>query len=157
MTAPQAFHPEFADPAITSATIEVLRQEARSRFETLGFPGRSHEEWRFTPLSPVVGIPFEPAPQAAIDVERWLVPGCRRLVFVNGRLDATLSDLAPNPDGVNIMTLGQTRADSTAIIDAHLGRYARIEDDTFAALNTAQDLEGAFVMPGIHDIHSQHT
>ncbi len=148
MATPQAFHPGFPEAGATSAAIEALRRSARSRFEDLGFPTRKHEEWRFTPLSTLVGTAFGPAAPAAIDIEPWLVPDCRRLVFLNGRFDATLSDLGDTSDGVSISTLTQGRVDHAAIVDTHLGAYADIEDEAFAALNTAQDLEGAFVHLG---------
>ena len=38
--------------------LQRLRKAAIARFAELGFPGPRDEEWRFTPLAPLVQTPF---------------------------------------------------------------------------------------------------
>lgn len=84
---------------------------ARTRLLTEGLPGPKREEWRFTPLRALAKVPFVPATtRADLDVADVLarapqVPGAARIVLVNGRLRADLSDLAVV--GVDIRDSGE--------------------------------------------------
>jgi Fe-S cluster assembly protein SufD len=142
---------EANPPGAGAAWLTRLRKSAVSYFVELGFPTIRDEEWRFTNISPltrlapVFELPAESlAPEA---VAPWLfssLPG-NRLVFVNGRYVAGLSSVAPLPAGVRLGSLADALRDGDPVLQQHLGRYARCEENPFVALNTALFADGAFL------------
>lgn len=84
------------------------RRSAYARFVSLGLPTSRDEDWKYTSLSPLGRASFGPAPADAKVALDDLKPlsfgflGRRRAVFVNGRLDPSLSTLATFPDGVSL-------------------------------------------------------
>ena len=128
-----------------------LRQSAAARFGELGFPTRRDEEWRFTNVTPIAETPFTLAGKAesamtadALDHYTYAGMGGTQLVFVNGHFQAGLSS-QEFPAGVTVSTLSAAMEDNPALIEAHLGRYAKFTTQAFVALNTAALEDGAFV------------
>src|SRR5438093_1451806 len=68
-----------------------------------------------------------------------------RLVFVNGQFANGLSTVRSLPKGVRAGSLAALLLSDSALLEKHLGRYVRMEDYAFAALNTAFFLDGAFI------------
>lgn len=128
-----------------------LRKAGISRFVELGFPGPRDEEWRFTPLAPMLRTRFEAVgevPALTADGLRQLappLPECATLVFVNGRFRSDLSLRKPLPAGVSCISLQQALEKQPELLEAHLGRIARFEKQTFTALNTALFADIAFL------------
>jgi Fe-S cluster assembly protein SufD len=123
------------------AWINTLRAQAVRSLDVLNVPTLRDEEWRFTDLSPLTGLSFEPVRSAtdlcAADLERfYLEEATTRLVFVDGvyapQLSSTLAD-----GSVLVANLSSAGAAQTATIEPHLGRHAAFGDNVFAALNTA--------------------
>jgi Fe-S cluster assembly protein SufD len=132
------------------AWLHELHSTAIDRFAERGFPTLRDEEWRFTNLTPLLKVPFQPAATAtrsAADLDRLAfdLGPCSRLVFVNGRYDPRLSVLRPLPDGVVVGSLAAALGASPDLVRPHLARHAAYEDQPFAALNTAFIEDGAFV------------
>ncbi|MCD4749686.1 MAG: Fe-S cluster assembly protein SufD [Thermoanaerobaculales bacterium] len=145
-----AFQPTFSKPAHANPSIQALRAAARTRFEALGFPTRRQEAWRFVNLGAVITTEFAPERPGTIDVTPWSLPESLTLVFVNGRFDPERSNLTQIPPGMVIKTLADALEDDKGVAQSHLGTSAAFDDHPFVALNTAQDLEGAFIhlLPG---------
>lgn len=104
-----------------------------------GLPGARSESWKYTSLRQLERRTFAPAPLAAAPVEAALlvdVPA-PRLVFVNGRLDAALSDTRDLPAGVQLQPLSAAGAD-----DALQGLRDERREAIFARLVTALADEG---------------
>ena len=130
-----------------------LRKAGIARFAELGFPTLKHEDWRFTNVAPLAKLPFRPVFEASRDgltkdslaqFPLAKLSGAR-LVFVNGIYIAELSTTPAQPDGIKISNLAAALAGDSAFIEKHLGRYVRIEDNAFAALNNAFFQDGGFV------------
>src|SRR5438105_3812584 len=130
-----------------------LRKAGIARFGELGFPTVEQRDWRFTNVAPIAKLPFKPVFQVS---RNGLTPeaigqftfgrlAATRLVFVNGQYVAELSSLAPKKEGVTITNLAAALASDSGLIEKHLGRYARGEDNAFTSLNTAFFQDGAFV------------
>ena len=68
-------------------TIARLRRAAFARFETLGWPTRHQEAWRFTDLAPLQALTLQKASAALVDAAALpeLGVAAHRLVFINGR------------------------------------------------------------------------
>ena len=137
----------------TNASIARQREDAIEHFEQLGIPTKSLEAWKYTDISKVLKHPYalELAPSTPTlvrdDIEPFLIDGldAHRLVFVNGRLDASLSDVGELPSGVVVTSLEQAGDAHADIIDKHYGAYADTDDEAMTALNTAFVQDGAFV------------
>jgi Fe-S cluster assembly protein SufD len=131
-----------------------LRAEGWDIFNSSGFPTTRDEDWRFTSLAALTRTEFRRAPEAAVSreaIEKWhLVGGACRLVFINGHFVAGLSDLTGLPAGLQVSSLSQALGSSSESVEQHLGRYANLRRDVFAALNTALWEDGAYirVQPG---------
>ena len=123
------------------AWINTLRAHAVGRLDVLKVPTLRDEEWRFTDLSPLTGLLFQPVHSAtdlrAAHIEQfYLEEATTRLVFVDGvfapKLSSTLAD-----GRVMVANLSAADAAQAAAIKPHLGRRAAISESVFAALNTA--------------------
>lgn len=130
-----------------------LRKAGIASFAEQGFPTLHDEDWRFTNIAPVEQLPFQLAQEVAIngaetkmldDAAFAKLPGCR-LVFVNGFFSAKLSSLKTIPGGVRVENLSDALAKDSALIEKHLGKYAHTANNTFAALNQAFFIDGAFI------------
>jgi Fe-S cluster assembly protein SufD len=130
-----------------------IRKAGISRFAELGFPTLRDEDWRFTNVTPIMKLPFQPVFQYSRDgltaesLGQLSFAGldCSRLVFVNGHYSAELSSEQSQRGGVQVTNLASALALDSGIIEGHLGRYAHGENHAFAALNTAFFQDGAFI------------
>ena len=122
------------------------------RFAQLGFPTTSHEDWRFTNISPIRETMFELSDSGQSigqqDVEAIRIPGVigSQLVFVNGRFSQSLSQLATLPEGVRVLTLAEALVSEQDAIQNHLGSLADGQNQAFTALNTALAEDGVVVL-----------
>jgi Fe-S cluster assembly protein SufD len=130
-----------------------LRKAGISSFAEQGFPTLGDEDWRYTNVAPIARMPFQPIFEAApngnaVDVMDRLAfknMNAHRLVFVDGLYSAKLSSLRTLPAGVRLTNLASALTTDSALLEKHLGRYARVEGNAFAALNQAFFLDGAFI------------
>ena len=135
------------------AWLASARRAGISRFAELGFPTLQDEDWRFTNVAPIARLPFKPLLEAsshglaAAALERFTFARLKgsRLVFVNGHYAPELSAIAAQQDGIQISSLAAALAGDTALLEKHLTRHARTDDNAFAALNTAFFTDGAFI------------
>src|SRR5262245_40731718 len=145
LTAPaekQRFLDAFAVRDGELSGLGSLRQSALARFDALGFPGPRNEDWQFTPLAPLLRVPFRPArrrppvgdapgsPELRLFADHPSLSAPARLVFVNGFFAPALSAL---PEGLTVGTLGGALGGPAA---NHLGQHASFHENAFTALNT---------------------
>jgi Fe-S cluster assembly protein SufD len=64
---------------------------------------------------------------------------------VNGHFSDELSELSSLPSGVKAGSLAKALGSDPALLEKHLGRYALTSGNSFAALNQAFFLDGAFI------------
>jgi Fe-S cluster assembly protein SufD len=142
-----------AAPGTQPQWLSPLRTAAIATFSELGFPTLHDEDWRFTNVAPIAGLPFQPASAVTVNGAQSkklseapfaALPGCR-LVFVNGFFAPKLSRMEKIPDGARVASLSAALAKDSALIEKHLGKYARTRDNAFAALNQAFFADGAFI------------
>ncbi|MDP3936504.1 MAG: Fe-S cluster assembly protein SufD [Deltaproteobacteria bacterium] len=133
------------------APLHSVRRKAFERFADVGFPTRREEDWKFTNLAPLMKTPFRVpnlftldagARKAALDE----LPGDGpRLVFVNGRLDPSLSGPIESEGKVRLMSLAEAFRARPDIIEKYFGHHARHEEFSLVALNTSFVRDGAFI------------
>ena len=132
--------------------LEPIRRSAMDRFARSGFPSAREEEWRFTPVTPIAQTAWRPAPGITEEVTReQLTPfifgheeWCT-LVFINGEYAPSLSSLGNLPPGVVATSLAEALRNGGDVLQRHLTRYARSEENPFTALNTALFRDGGFI------------
>jgi len=130
-----------------------LRKAGIARFAELGFPTLKHEDWRFTNVAPITKLAFKPVLDAtasgltrdALAQFPFAKLSGTRLVFVNGHFAADLSTAPAQQNGIKVGNLAAALTTDSALIEKHLGRYVRTEDNAFAALNNAFFQDGGFV------------
>lgn len=144
-------HPFRADlSALASgepAFLGRLRQAGRQRFERLGLPHRRQESWRFTDLGDFAERRFARTGSALVDTARLPQPFADgpRLVFVNGRFQASLSRLAELPEGISVSPLGVAVRQQPALLERYLNQAPTLEEQPFSALNDALLQDGVMV------------
>ncbi len=132
--------------------LKQRRLAALGRTVELGFPTTKDEEWRFTPIAPLLELPLHPAQPSArrltageIKPLTFGLEACR-LVFVDGYFCGELSSL-PAPGGdLRAVSLRAALAGGAPELEAHLTRVANEEALVFTALNTAFFRDGALVV-----------
>jgi Fe-S cluster assembly protein SufD len=133
--------------------INELQKAAFTKFRDLEFPGRKHEDWKYSPVAKIVKPDYVPAASFKIkleDISVYLIPelDAVRLVFANGHFIRELSDLD------KIRSAGCEVIDISAALDS--AEYApKIRDiwtsmitgdsDIFTCLNGALTENGWFI------------
>ena len=131
--------------------LEPVRRAAKECFARTGFPQARHEEWRFTPIAPIVQGSWRPATSGAELSRAHLTPfvfghtDWTTLVFVNGVFSDALSSVGSLPAGVRVTSLAEALRSDGDVLRPHLTRHAPIEVSPFTALNTAFFGEGGLV------------
>ena len=127
------------DAARRSALDEALRD---------GLPPPRNEAWKYTPLRALERRSFASAttqaPMALNDEAQAAlaaIPG-PRMVFVNGRFDATRSDFAALPATVSLRPLSEALADPDPRAANFMERRYTRSDEVFARLNAALASDG---------------
>ena len=135
-------------PASPLSWLNQLRANAVDRVGALTVPTTRDEDWRFTDISPLTKLSFQPAqgvpPLAPATVGQWAIPeAAARLVFVDGIFAPEHSF---NHAGLTVENLASGMIRHGAAVQAHLGRHAGFEQNAFAALNTAFLHDGALIV-----------
>ena len=154
MTAPYA--DQFAAYAANGggegpAWLPALRKQAFDRFAALGFPTTRDEDWHFTSVTPIAERTFKvlkaaPTALTLADLAPWLVDeSWHRLVFVNGRLEPSLSNFSELPAEVQVSPLSEALREEPSWVQQHLGALAGFDRAAFTAMNTAFMQEGVVV------------
>jgi len=122
-----------------------LRLEGSRVFTSTGVPTSKNEDWRFTNLKGLASTPHELAGPATADISPWRIADSHRLVFANGRYSAELSDVGELPEGVTISPLAVALSGGVERAAFALGKGIDLTNHPFAALNTANFVDGAFI------------
>ena len=131
--------------------LEGVRREAMERFACTGFPAPRDEEWRFTPIAPIVQGSWRPATgsgklhRTALEPFLFGHPEWTTLVFVNGGYREALGGPSRLPAGVRVTSLAEALRADGALLHRHLTRHAPMQESPFTALNTAFLREGGVV------------
>ncbi len=140
-------------PASPLAWFNQLRASAVDRAGTLQVPTTRDEEWRFTDISPLAQVSFQPVRTVPSlqeeDIERfYLKETSTTLVFVDGTYMPELSTQSESTSGAGLVVTNLSAALTTQakVIEPHLGRHAGFQDNLFAALNTAFLHDGALII-----------
>lgn len=127
----------------------TVREQAAERFKSLGFPTVKHEDWKHTPLHTVLNKNLvlgqvEEFRISAEELAGFAIPSldAYRIVLINGRYDADLSDTI-QLEGVKVRDLAEVTGED--LFEKHFAQYADKTDNPFVALNTALVDAGVFI------------
>jgi Fe-S cluster assembly protein SufD len=141
----------FRALAPTVAWLELVRGSAMDRFEQLGFPSLTDEEWKYTNLASLAKESFVPATaneEISGDVKRHAYPetATAHVVVVNGFLREDLS-VTTGLENVVAVDLFNAGADAryNKIVRKYLARNAGYHNNGLTALNTALLQSGVFI------------
>jgi Fe-S cluster assembly protein SufD len=135
--------------------LKGLRRSAFQWVSERGFPSAKDEAWKYTRVTPILEIPFEPAEpgasrrlsSGAIDQLACDLDG-PRLVFVNGYFGHFAPErpvIGSFPPGIRITNLASALLEDGRAIEPVLSRSLREHLNGFNALNAALAEDGAFV------------
>ena len=140
-------------PPSPLAWLNQLRANAVDRVSTLKVPTTRDEEWRFTDISPLAKLSFQPVHARSSlqvsDVEHFYIEeATTRLVFVDGAYapELSLQSNGIEDSGLIVMNLPTAVSAHASSIEPHLGHHVGFEDNVFAALNTAFLHDGALII-----------
>jgi Fe-S cluster assembly protein SufD len=136
--------------------LNSLKKESFFYLNSVGFPTRKMEDWRFTNINPILDGNFVLAPDTdSISLEKeqiksLLIPDFDNnfLVFVNGLYQEDLSRCYKKGNKIIVNSLNEalTLKQYSDIILQHLGKYLYYGEDGFVALNTMSFRDGAFIV-----------
>jgi Fe-S cluster assembly protein SufD len=134
-----------------STTMHAVRRDAIRRFAQNGFPTTRQEEWRFTNISPITKIEFQPILRyelqgiAMDDIRKYLLDGAVHAVFVNGMFSSELSDIGTLPPEVVVGSLAEILKNHPEKVQPYIAHLVKGEENAFTALNTAFVWDGGFI------------
>ncbi|MEZ4269338.1 MAG: Fe-S cluster assembly protein SufD [Myxococcota bacterium] len=124
----------------------ALRSEARAAHQTLGWPTKADEAWRYVKLRDIVrlGDTVGAAPDLGLATEAAALAGppldgvTARVVLVDGAFHADLCARGDAPPSVVILPLAQALRVTADHLRESLGRVARFDADGVSALALAE-------------------
>ncbi|RED52339.1 Fe-S cluster assembly protein SufD [Aestuariispira insulae] len=124
------------------AWLDALRKQGAQDYRTLALPHVKLEQWKYTNLKDLRGAEIAAADAALLDALPATLPDldAYRLVLVNGRFDADLSDLGGLSDKALVKGLEQALEDGD--IETLGGGF---EDAALVSLSDALLRDGAFI------------
>lgn len=139
-----------AKPTESLSWLSQLRAQAIDHVSTQKLPNKRDEEWRFTDISSLTHLPYQPSQPEynlqAQDIEHlYLKEAKNRLVFVDGHYSPQLSTII-DPTALVIGNLPAFLSTHASMLESHLGQYAKFDSNVFAALNTAFLRDGALIV-----------
>ena len=139
---------KIKDKASAELGQKPLQNNAYASFENLGIPSRKHEEWKYLSFKNTFEQDFdwatEIAPNSDIPTHLHEIKA-NRLVFVNGVLSASHSQIEDAIEGLILCSLAEAQAKHANLFAKHFAQYASVEQEAFNALNTAFKPQGSFV------------
>jgi Fe-S cluster assembly protein SufD len=143
-----AFDELSAAQAAEPAALQAMRRAAFERFASLGFPTTKNEDWHFTSVSRIADQEFTLLATPTGDVDRdalapyLLGTSGHLMTFVNGRFDASLSNVGSLPAGVSLVDLPAAWSSAPALAE-RIGKLTGYQNAAFTALNAAFMTDGA--------------
>ncbi len=146
-----AFERVASDGKGRPAWLRRLRDDAKERFVSTGFPNVKNEDWKYTSVARIEEREFEIAPcsgglSSSEIADIFSSNGAGNiLVFENGRYRADLSVRRPLPPGVHLGSLSEALS---AAGDVLVPYFSRMPANAFTDLNTMLMEDGGFLHIG---------
>ena len=130
--------------------VHDIRSEAIKDFETLGFPSKKNESWKYTSLKKVLSTDYNIFPKKipALEyskIEKYLIDDIDsyKIIFVDGRYSSHLSETTHEGIDICLMSSALNNPKYSAVIENYFNKA--VKSNGITALNTAFSNEGAFI------------
>lgn len=120
--------------------LALLRAKGWDHFEEIGLPDKKNEVFQYVGLHRLYAKSLTlGAPVALQEIEKHVLPECKKsfVVFINGHLDLSLSNLSGLPSKVVAIPLREALRSFGSFINNQVRKNLQEEIDPFAALNGA--------------------
>lgn len=141
----------FEESCDVDADIHNIRTQAIKDFETMGFPSKKEEAWKYTSLNAVLKHDYSvfPKKEDAIeyrDIKKYFIHDIDtyNLVFIDGIFSSHLSNTTHDKIDVCLMSSAMAKTKYKPVIDNYFNKIVSKENG-FTPLNTAFSKEGAFI------------
>lgn len=116
-----------------------LRAKGWDHFEELGLPNRKAEVFQYVNLNKLYGKQLTSSVSSPVSITEHILPECKNsyIVFVNGQMDLSLSNLTGLPEKVIAIPLKEALKSFGSFINNQVAKHLQEEVDPFAALNAA--------------------
>lgn len=134
--------------SLDSEYVDKARIEAMEVFNTLGFPARKDEEYRYTNIFPITNKNFEISLNKEIgqdDINKFLIKGLdsNLVVIVNGHYNKALSKIKSSEEEIFVSDINESLNKES--VKNNFLKVADYRNDSFIALNTAYFTGGVFI------------
>jgi Fe-S cluster assembly protein SufD len=140
----------FENGVNINSDVHDIRTKALKDFETLGFPTKKLEAWKYTSLNSVLKEDYSVFPQKENEVEfkdikKYFVHDIDsyKIIFIDGKYSSFLSETTHDGIDVCLLSSAFTNIKHKAVIENYFNKTAK--QDNMTALNTAFASEGAFI------------
>ncbi len=140
----------FENGVNINSDIHEIRTKALKEFETLGFPTKKLEAWKYTSLNSILKEDYSlfPKKENAIefkDVKKYFIHDIDsyKIIFIDGKYSSFLSETTHDGIDVCLLSSALTKPKHKAVIENYFNKTAK--QDNMTALNTAFASEGAFI------------
>ncbi|MCM4160576.1 Fe-S cluster assembly protein SufD [Antarcticibacterium flavum] len=141
----------FEEACDVDADIHNLRTEAIKEFETMGFPSKKEEAWKYTSLNSVLKHDYSVFPKKEDtieykDIKKYLIHDIDtyNLVFIDGIFSSHLSQTTHDKHDICLMSSALAKPKYKPVIDQYFNKLVTRENG-FTPLNTAFSKEGAYI------------
>ncbi len=140
----------FEEQVDMNSDVHEIRSRAIKDFETMGFPTKKQEAWKYTSLNKVLKHDYTVFPKKHDsldyrDVEKYFIDDIDtyKIVFVDGIYSSHLSSTTHEKIDACLMSSAMNSSKYKPVIDNYFNKIAPKESLT--SLNTAFSHEGAFI------------
>ena len=130
--------------------VHDIRSEAIKQFESIGFPNKKLENWKYTSLKNLLNTDYSVLPEINNvlefkNIRKYLIDDIDsyKIIFVDGKYCSHLSETTHEGMDICILSAALTQSKYELIIENYFNKIAL--KDGITSLNTAFSNEGAFI------------
>ena len=140
----------FENQTNIDSYVHDIRSEAIKNFESIGFPNKKLENWKYTSLKNLLKNDFIVLPEINNllefkDIKKYLIDDIdsNKIIFVDGKYSSHLSDTPHEGMDICILSAALSQSKYELLVENYFNKIAN--DDGITSLNTAFSSEGAFI------------
>ena len=140
----------FENQTDIDSYVHDIRSEAIKQFESIGFPTKKLENWKYTSLKNLLNNDYSVLPELNNvlefkDIRKYLIDDIDsyKIIFVDGKYCSHLSDTTHEGMDICILSAALSQSKYELIVENYFNKIAH--NDGVTSLNTAFSNEGAFI------------
>ena len=140
----------FENQTNIDSYVHEVRSEAIKQFESIGFPNKKLENWKYTSLKNLLNTDYTVLPEINNvlefkNIKKYLIDDIDsyKIIFVDGKYCSHLSETTHEGMDICILSAALTQSKYELIIENYFNKIAL--KDGITSLNTAFSNEGVFI------------